>query len=779
MEYLVKDLAIVLITIVLFLNFTPAGPAAIGDLINSFPTSCGSWAGGGLAWREGRLWEICRGSCTLYQRSPITGDYGRTIDCSGDYMGAINCWGIFRKTIDCSIDRCVDLTWDGKRNCWWMTNPFAGLIVQVPYLCEPPTYCFPCTLWMAGIFYHEETDRLWIASNVNGGFGEYRPDGYLERLVNLDYTIQGIVRVGDYLWVGGPLNAITQLNLDGSPTGVSFNLPNAALMGQSLCFDGQYLWVRGQPREGYSATPWIYQFDIGYEPPPPPSPTPTPNVVVIDSGDYNGDGTSDIAIFRPSTGLWGIRLVSRIYYGGAGDIPISGDYDGDGTTDIGVFRRSSGLWAVRGVTRAYLGAASDIPVPGDYNGDGSCRAGIFRPASRLWAIQGVTRAYFGAAGDIPAPGYYDAANPRKKLIAVFRPSNGLWASPGYTRVYYGGSGDYPVPGQYNQDKDDWEIGFFRPSSGLWSILDTRCFYFGSSADQPVPADYEGDRFTDFAVFRGSSGLWAIQEVTRLYYGASGDVAVTGRVPKPPATPVPTPQPTVTPAPTAILIKSFPASGRGLTWRKGYLWENAGGTGTLYQRDPDTGAYMGTIYYSIEGDKCGDLTWDSKRGTWWLTNPFAGSIEQVPYTGGTPIGSFVCTLWIAGLFYHAETDRFWIGSNVNGGFGEYQADGSRESLVNLDYTIRGIARVGDYIWTGGPTSFCTKLNLDGSPTGVSFSLPNTGLAPSSFTFDGQYLWVQAHPREGYTATPRIYQCDIGVETPPPPIPTPTPTVAPTT
>ncbi len=284
---------------------------------------------------------------------------------------------------------------------------------------------------------------------------------------------------------------------------------------------------------------------------------------IIDSGDYDGDGTSDIALFRAASGFWAVREITRVYFGTSGDIPVSGDYDGDGTTDIALFRGSSGLWAVRGITRIYLGSSSDIPVPGDYDGDGSCQAGIFRPSNGLWSIPGITRTYYGAAGDLPAPGYYDAANPRKKLTAVFRPTSGLWASPGFTRVYYGASGDYPVPGQYNQDKDDWEIGIFRPSNGLWSILDTRRFYFGSSADQPIPADYEGDHFTDFAIFRDSTGLWAVQEVTRVYFGTSGDVAVSGRVPKPPATPVPTPQPTAisptpTPAPTAMPPTPTPA-----------------------------------------------------------------------------------------------------------------------------------------------------------------------------------------------------------------------------
>jgi len=44
------------------------------------------------------------------------------------------------------------------------------------------------------------------------------------------------------------------------------------------------------------------------------------------------------------------------------------DFNGDGTNDIGIFRPTSGLWAIRGVTRVYFGSSGDNPMPGDYNG---------------------------------------------------------------------------------------------------------------------------------------------------------------------------------------------------------------------------------------------------------------------------------------------------------------------------------------------------------------------------------------------------------------------------
>jgi len=84
----------------------------------------------------------------------------------------------------------------------------------------------------------------------------------------------------------------------------------------------------------------------------------------IPAADFNGDGTNDIGIFRPTSGLWAIRGVTRVYFGSSGDDPMPGDYNGDGTVDIGLFRSSSGLWAVKGITRIYYGGASDEPLVG-------------------------------------------------------------------------------------------------------------------------------------------------------------------------------------------------------------------------------------------------------------------------------------------------------------------------------------------------------------------------------------------------------------------------------
>ncbi len=251
--------------------------------------------------------------------------------------------------------------------------------------------------------------------------------------------------------------------------------------------------------------------------------TPDWDSLTIDSGDYNGDGTSDIAIFRPDSGLWAIRGISRLYYGASSALTVPADYDGNGTTDVAVFIPNTGLWAARGISRIYYGSAADIPIPGDYDGDGTCDPGIYRPDSGLWAIKGVTRIYFGTSTDIPAPGDYSGTGGRD--IGIFRGSSGLWAIRNISRFYYGSGGDKLVPGDYNGDGTE-ESGIYRASSGLWAIRGVTRAYYGSLIYQQVPADYDGDQSTDIGLFRDEGGIWAAREITRVYFGTSGDIPVT-------------------------------------------------------------------------------------------------------------------------------------------------------------------------------------------------------------------------------------------------------------
>ena len=103
-------------------------------------------------------------------------------------------------------------------------------------------------------------------------------------------------------------------------------------------------------------------------------------------GDFNGDGTDDIAVFR--NGQWYIKDQPPfpIVWGQSGDIPVPADYDGDGTTDIAVWRPSDGTWYIRGGAFTTWGIPGDVPVPADYDEDGKTDIAIFRPSEGRWYI---------------------------------------------------------------------------------------------------------------------------------------------------------------------------------------------------------------------------------------------------------------------------------------------------------------------------------------------------------------------------------------------------------
>jgi hypothetical protein len=167
---------------------------------------------------------------------------------------------------------------------------------------------------------------------------------------------------------------------------------------------------------------------------------------ILVPGDYDGDGIADVAVFRPYDttcglpgGVWFIRnsstgSTSCVQWGNGLDIPVPGDYDGDGKTDIAVFRPSNGTWLVHpsggGSDFGYQwGNGSDVPVPGDYDGDGKTDIAVFRPSNGTWYIVysstgGGVGSQWGNGNDVPVPGDYDGDG--KTDIAVFRPANGTW-----------------------------------------------------------------------------------------------------------------------------------------------------------------------------------------------------------------------------------------------------------------------------------------------------------------------------------------------------------------
>ncbi|MCY7376351.1 MAG: hypothetical protein LH472_10325 [Pyrinomonadaceae bacterium] len=65
------------------------------------------------------------------------------------------------------------------------------------------------------------------------------------------------------------------------------------------------------------------------------------------------------------------HLPTATLFGLTGDVPTPGDYDGDGATDFAVFRPATGIWYViqssnGGFRAAPLGQMNDLPIPANY-----------------------------------------------------------------------------------------------------------------------------------------------------------------------------------------------------------------------------------------------------------------------------------------------------------------------------------------------------------------------------------------------------------------------------
>ncbi len=280
-------------------------------------------------------------------------------------------------------------------------------------------------------------------------------------------------------------------------------------------------------------------------------------VTAAPSGDYDGDGRADPAVYIESAGLWHILLSGAAYrpvtftLGGPGQTPVPADYDGDRRTDPAVYAVTQGLWLGRlsgsgyPLQRQAVGL-SGVLVPADYDGDRRTDLALYRPATGEWWIRcsaeppGTTHGYFGGPGRMAVPADYDGDG--KADPAVHAVGSGAWqvllsgAAYQPSAFAFGGAGDVPVPADYDGDRKA-DPAVYASAAGVWRVMRSGSGYamaaatLGGAGFFPAPADYAGTGRAAPAVYREATGEWFIlvgPTPSTLVFGGAPGICVSVR-----------------------------------------------------------------------------------------------------------------------------------------------------------------------------------------------------------------------------------------------------------
>jgi hypothetical protein len=135
--------------------------------------------------------------------------------------------------------------------------------------------------------------------------------------------------------------------------------------------------------------------------------------------DFDGDGLTDLAIYRPNEQTWQVDLdrdgeADRLFSlpgMQASDLPLCGDFDGDGIDTPAFYRPADGSWSFFNSLEAdapdrvvqEAGKPDAQPLVGDWNGDGLDTFGLYLPQTGALDLENRLQPGLGGVDHILAP----------------------------------------------------------------------------------------------------------------------------------------------------------------------------------------------------------------------------------------------------------------------------------------------------------------------------------------------------------------------------------------